>query len=137
MGHQKRLVQDVATQKGLDLSHPRLEQIDMAYHDVNPHRGLFHLLARRGRATSILTEEQISQAMTTPPLLVPLFGESFSPPHAPMVLSALWTGSTTSSQDDPSKPSWSKIPSRNRMIVLTRCSTNWGPAEPVERAQLR
>ncbi|TLP98872.1 Pup--protein ligase [Nesterenkonia salmonea] len=63
----KRLVQDVATQKGLDLSHPRLEQIDMAYHDVNPHRGLFHLLARRGRATSILTEEQISQAMTTPP----------------------------------------------------------------------
>ncbi len=62
-----RLVQDVATQKGLGLGHPRLEQIDMAYHDVNPHRGLFHLLARRGRATNILTEQQITRAMTTPP----------------------------------------------------------------------
>ncbi|NDK30394.1 Pup--protein ligase [Nesterenkonia haasae] len=62
-----RLVQDVATQKGLGLGHPRLKQIDMAYHDVNPHRGLFHLLARRGRTTNILTEQQITRAMTTPP----------------------------------------------------------------------
>lgn len=63
----KRLVEDVATQRGLDLGHPRLEQIDMAYHDVNPQRGLFHLLVRRGRATEILTEDQVTHAMTTPP----------------------------------------------------------------------
>jgi proteasome accessory factor A len=63
----KRLVEDVSNQRGLGLDHPRLEQIDMAYHDVNPERGLFHLLVRRGRATDIVTNEQITRAMTTPP----------------------------------------------------------------------
>lgn len=63
----KRLVEQVAAQRGLDMGHPRLEQIDMAYHDVNPQRGLFHLLVRRGRASDILTEEHVARAMTTPP----------------------------------------------------------------------
>ncbi|WP_022872448.1 Pup--protein ligase [Nesterenkonia alba] len=63
----KRLVEDVANARGLGYDHPRLEQLDMAYHDVNPERGLFHLLVRRGRATDILSAEHVRQAMMTPP----------------------------------------------------------------------
>ncbi|WP_120005210.1 Pup--protein ligase [Nesterenkonia muleiensis] len=63
----KRLVQQVAARHGLELSHPRLAQIDMSYHDVNPQRGLFHLLLTRGLATDVLSEERITRAMTSPP----------------------------------------------------------------------
>lgn len=63
----KRLVTDVAERKGLGLENPRLAQIDMSYHDVNPQRGLFHLLLGRGRVTDVLDEQRIIEAMTTPP----------------------------------------------------------------------
>ncbi|GAB3844166.1 Pup--protein ligase [Nesterenkonia populi] len=63
----KRLVEEVANRGGLGLDHPKLEQIDMAYHDVHPDRGLFHLLLRRGRVTDIITEDQVRRAMVEPP----------------------------------------------------------------------
>ena len=63
----KRLVEEVADQRGLGLDHPRLEQLDMAYHDVNPERSLFHLLRRRGRASDVLPEGAVTRAMITPP----------------------------------------------------------------------
>lgn len=63
----KRLVEDVANRQGIGFDHPRLEQIDMAYHDVNPQRGLFHLLRRRGLVNEVITDEQVQQAMVTPP----------------------------------------------------------------------
>ncbi|WP_300343246.1 Pup--protein ligase [Nesterenkonia sp.] len=63
----KKLLDDVAASRGLDWDHPRLEQIDYAYHDVHPQRGLFHLLVRRGMASELISEEQIQQAMVTPP----------------------------------------------------------------------
>ena len=39
----------------------------MAYHDVNPQRGVFHLLRRRGRATDVLPAGAVTEAMITPP----------------------------------------------------------------------
>lgn len=63
----KRLVDEVAARHDVGFDHPRLEQIDMAYHDVDPDRGLFHLLRRRGRAAALLDEERIRQAVTDPP----------------------------------------------------------------------
>ena len=63
----KRLVDEVAASRGLELGHPRLEQLDMAYHDVHPSRGVFHMLRRRGRATDVLDEEAVTAAMITPP----------------------------------------------------------------------
>ncbi|TLP73193.1 Pup--protein ligase [Nesterenkonia sphaerica] len=63
----KRLVEEVSHQRRLDLNHPRLQQIDMAYHDVHPDRGLYHLLVRRGRAATIVSGAQVTHAMTTPP----------------------------------------------------------------------
>ncbi|GAA1803965.1 Pup--protein ligase [Nesterenkonia flava] len=63
----KRLVEDVAAKHGIGWDHPRLEQIDMAYHDVHPQRGLFHLLARRGRVSSVIDDDAVTHAMITPP----------------------------------------------------------------------
>ncbi len=63
----KRLVDDIAQRQGLGYDHPRLEQVSMAYHDIHPQRGLFHLLLRRGRATRVLTAEQRERAITQPP----------------------------------------------------------------------
>ncbi|WP_146341598.1 Pup--protein ligase [Nesterenkonia sp. NBAIMH1] len=63
----KRLVDEIAARQGIGLNHPKLEQVDMAYHDVSPDRGLFHLLQRRARATDVTTPAQVRQAMVTPP----------------------------------------------------------------------
>ncbi|MGO1522304.1 MAG: Pup--protein ligase [Nesterenkonia sp.] len=63
----KRLVDEIADARGLGMDHPRLEQLDMAYHDVNPQRGVFHLLRRRGRATDVLPAGAVTEAMITPP----------------------------------------------------------------------
>ena len=63
----KRLVDEVAARDDVGYDHPRLEQIDMAYHDIHPERGLFHLLRRRGRAAALLDEERIRQAVMVPP----------------------------------------------------------------------
>lgn len=63
----KRLVDEIAGRQGIGYDHPKLEQVDMAYHDVNPDRGLFHLLRRRGRASGVLDDERIRRAVTDPP----------------------------------------------------------------------
>lgn len=63
----KRLVDEVASRDGLDYGDSRLAQIDMAYHDVDPRRGLFHLLVRHGRAAALLGDDQIRHAVTHPP----------------------------------------------------------------------
>lgn len=63
----KRLIEEVAARGDLGMNHPKLEQIDLAYHDVDPQRGLFHMLAARGRASSVLSAAQEQQALITPP----------------------------------------------------------------------
>ncbi len=63
----RRLIMRYADRHGLDLSHARIAQLDLAYHDVEPGRGLFAITAARGGATRIVTDEQIAHARTNPP----------------------------------------------------------------------
>jgi proteasome accessory factor A len=51
----------------LPLGHPRVQMLDLAYHDVVRDRGLYHLLVRQGRVQSLLDEEEILEATRTPP----------------------------------------------------------------------
>ncbi len=51
----------------LPLGHPRVQMLDLAYHDVVRDRGLYHLLLRQGRVQTLLDEEEIVAATTTPP----------------------------------------------------------------------
>jgi len=63
----KRLLADVADRGGLEQGHPKLAQLDMAYHDVHPRRGVFNLLASHGRVSTQLDADRIQQAIVEPP----------------------------------------------------------------------
>ena len=52
---------------GLTLSSPRMELLDLAYHDVNRDRGLYYLLEKRGMMDRVVTDEVINEAITHPP----------------------------------------------------------------------
>jgi proteasome accessory factor A len=45
----------------------KLKLIDLQYHDVDPERGLFHKLRGDGRIERLVSDEQIKQAMISPP----------------------------------------------------------------------
>ena len=51
----------------LSLDSPRVARLDLAYHDVDPDRGLFMLLERRGAVDRVVTEEQVQLATVQPP----------------------------------------------------------------------
>lgn len=52
---------------GGDWNHPKLAQIDLAYHDINPDRSLFYLLQRKGLVARWTTDEAIASAARTAP----------------------------------------------------------------------
>jgi len=63
----KKLIDAYAARAGLDMTHPRIAQIDLTYHDVRAGRGLHSLLVAKGRAAQVVTEDQIIEATTVPP----------------------------------------------------------------------
>lgn len=63
----ERLFTQVTERRGTDMSDPALERLDLAYHDLDPERGLFDALRRRGLAPTVLHAEQIQRARTTAP----------------------------------------------------------------------
>ncbi|MEX5271311.1 Pup--protein ligase [Kocuria sabuli] len=63
----KKLLDGYAARDGLDLSSPRMAQLDLAYHDTAPERGLFNLLQRRGRAATFVPDARVEEAARTPP----------------------------------------------------------------------
>ncbi len=63
----RRLLDRFQERHQTTLSDPRLAMIDLSYHDVNPERGLYHLLERRGLVERVVTDEQIKNAMDNPP----------------------------------------------------------------------
>ena len=46
---------------------PEDRQLDLAYHDIKRGRGVFDLLQRKGLAARITTDEEIEDAVNTPP----------------------------------------------------------------------
>jgi proteasome accessory factor A len=62
-----RLLDAYAAKHGLSMGDPRLAQLDLAYHDINPDRGVHHLLQRSGKVARVVTDEDIAAAVDTPP----------------------------------------------------------------------
>ena len=56
-----------AAKHNLDMTHPRIAQLDLTYHDVRTGRGLHSLLVAKGRAARVVTDEQTIEATTVPP----------------------------------------------------------------------
>ena len=63
----ERLFTQVMERRGIDLEDPAIERLDLAYHDIDPSRGVFFALQRRGLAPAVLPEERIEAARRIAP----------------------------------------------------------------------
>ena len=63
----RKLLQRYQDRYGMELSDPKIAQLDLAYHDIKRGRGVFDLLQRKGLAKRITEDEQIDEAVDLPP----------------------------------------------------------------------
>jgi proteasome accessory factor A len=62
-----KLIDRYRAKHGLPLGHPRIAQLDLAYHDIHRGRGLYYLLEKRGAVARVTTDLRIFQAKSVPP----------------------------------------------------------------------
>ncbi len=62
-----KLIEGYRQKNDLPLNHPKVSLIDLQYHDVNRDRGLFYKMQDRGLVERICTDEDIDEAIETPP----------------------------------------------------------------------
>ena len=62
-----RLIEQYRAKHGLELSSPRIAQIDLAYHDIHRRRGLYYLLERSGRVERAVSDLEVFEAKSVPP----------------------------------------------------------------------
>ena len=62
-----RLLSRYLDAQDLDWGSPRIAQLDLAFHDINPERGIFPVLERRGLAQRLVSAEDIERAVEVPP----------------------------------------------------------------------
>ncbi|NKY17025.1 Pup--protein ligase [Tsukamurella spumae] len=63
----RKLFQRYLDKYSMELSDPKIAQLDLAYHDIKRGRGVFDVLQRRGMAARVTTDEAIDAAVKTPP----------------------------------------------------------------------
>ncbi|APT88847.1 Pup--protein ligase [Corynebacterium frankenforstense DSM 45800] len=63
----RNLLERYRDRLGGDWAHPKLAQVDLAYHDIRPGRGLYALLAARGLVEHWVDEAEIAAAVETAP----------------------------------------------------------------------
>src|SRR5690606_11149255 len=61
------LIERYRAQHGLPLGHPRVAQLDLAYHDIRRDRGLYYLLERRGAVERVTRDLEVFEAKSVPP----------------------------------------------------------------------
>jgi proteasome accessory factor A len=62
-----QLIERYREKHGMNMSHPRVAQIDLAYHDIHRKRGLFYLLQNRDQAERTTNDLKIFEAKSVPP----------------------------------------------------------------------
>jgi proteasome accessory factor A len=62
-----RLLEGYRSRDGLDWGDSRLQLVDLQYADVRPEKGLYHRLAARGSMQRLLSDDEVTRAMATPP----------------------------------------------------------------------
>ncbi len=63
----KELMQSYMSKKDCAWDDSRIAMMDLQYHDVKRSRGLYYLLDKQNLIKKIVTEDEVEQAMTTPP----------------------------------------------------------------------
>jgi proteasome accessory factor PafA2 len=62
-----RLLEGYRQRDGLEWGDARLKLVDLQYSDVRPDKGLYHRLVARGSMQRLLTDDEVTRAMTAPP----------------------------------------------------------------------
>jgi proteasome accessory factor A len=62
-----RLLERYMAKHDMDLSNPRIAQLDLAYHDITRTRGLYYLLESRGAVARVTRDLDVFQAKSVPP----------------------------------------------------------------------
>src|SRR6201995_5595956 len=62
-----KLIERYREKHGLPLGHPRIAQLDLAYHDIHRDRGLYYLLEKRGAVKRVTSDLRIFEAKSVPP----------------------------------------------------------------------
>ncbi|WP_073419845.1 depupylase/deamidase Dop [Geodermatophilus nigrescens] len=62
-----RLLEGYRSRDGLGWGDSRLHLVDLQYSDVRPDKGLYHRLVARGSMQRLLTDDEVTRAMVTPP----------------------------------------------------------------------
>ncbi|MET8474405.1 Pup--protein ligase [Streptomyces sp. NPDC006422] len=62
-----KLIERYRAKHNMTMSHPRVAQIDLAYHDIHRQRGLYYLLEKKGQATRICNDLKIFEGKSVPP----------------------------------------------------------------------
>ncbi|MEU4500745.1 Pup--protein ligase [Streptomyces sp. NPDC024089] len=62
-----KLIERYRAKHSMTMSHPRVAQIDLAYHDIHRRRGLYYLLERKGQAARICNDLKIFEGKSVPP----------------------------------------------------------------------
>ncbi|MFI5804114.1 Pup--protein ligase [Streptomyces sp. NPDC051561] len=62
-----KLIERYREKHNMTMSHPRVAQIDLAYHDIHRRRGLYYLLEKRGQAARICNDLKIFEGKSVPP----------------------------------------------------------------------
>ncbi|HLU45987.1 MAG TPA: Pup--protein ligase [Natronosporangium sp.] len=62
-----KLLESYQRRHDVSLAHPRVAQLDLAYHDIRRGRGLHSLLERRGEVDRVVSDLEIFEAKETPP----------------------------------------------------------------------
>ncbi|MEU6574621.1 Pup--protein ligase [Streptomyces sp. NPDC046805] len=62
-----KLIERYRSKHNMTMSHPRVAQIDLAYHDIHRRRGLYYLLEKKGQATRICNDLKIFEGKSVPP----------------------------------------------------------------------
>ncbi|MBI0298143.1 Pup--protein ligase [Streptomyces sp. PRKS01-29] len=62
-----KLIEQYRAKNNITMSHPRIAQIDLAYHDIHRRRGLYYLLEKRGQAARVCNDLKIFEGKSVPP----------------------------------------------------------------------
>src|SRR3954468_2446747 len=62
-----RLLEGYRQRDGLSWGDARLKLVDLQYSDVRPEKGLYHRLVARGSMQRLVTDDEVTRAMTSPP----------------------------------------------------------------------
>jgi len=62
-----QLLEGYRSRDGLGWGSPRLALVDLQYADVRPERGLYQRLVARGSMKTLVSEDEVTRAMTVPP----------------------------------------------------------------------